>query len=209
MTLPSLRDQNEQNAPDAIAAAVVALDDGATSHYEIAAEGYHIVSVRMLQHGQIMWVALPGADADGTGVVEIPALGTEVTVAFDGGEFEGNPYIVRAYGTADTDAEPGRLLLRASGDVVAKAPLVKLGSALAAQSAVLGDDFYALHAVFINAIRTLAVAINAHAVAIQGIADPTNVATAALTAAINAFDAAADAFLDQVSATLSAKVKVE
>ncbi len=75
--------------------------------------------------------------------------------------------------------------------MVVAAPSLKLGSSLASESAIRGDTFW-------TALDGLLTAINAYATAIQSIADPTSVATAALGTAISAFKALASTYKSTV-----------
>jgi hypothetical protein len=92
-----------------------------------------------------------------------------------------------------SEADPARPLARswAGGETVAvrtlTAQTLNLGG-LGALPAIVGPPF-------LTALGTLLAAINAYAVAIQGIADPTDLATPVLTAAIQAFNAAATSAL--------------
>lgn len=83
-------------------AARVAPHDGQTDHFEYTDEGHIMVSVRTLRHDIPLWAIYRGGDDAGTGVWYIPSLGSEVMLNFDGGEFEGDAYIVAVIGEAPT-----------------------------------------------------------------------------------------------------------
>lgn len=74
-----------------------------------------------------------------------------------------------------TDAPTDAVVIHLGGGIT-----LKLGSSGASESALLGDSF-------VSACDTLVDAVNTYAVAIKSIADPSNLATPVLTAAINAF----------------------
>ena len=99
-----------------------------------------------------------------------------------------------------SEADPARPFVRcwAGGESVAvrtlNAQTLNLGG-LGALQAIVGPPF-------LDAMSALLKAINAYAAAIQGIADPTDLATPTLTAAIQAFNSAASAAL-----AVNAKVK--
>lgn len=86
-----LRDEREW-----VVAARVEVLDGQSSHFEVNAEGDVIVSCVTLLHGVPIWANLDtlAGGSDGSGVWFVPDPGTEVKLGFDGGDFEGEAYIL-------------------------------------------------------------------------------------------------------------------
>lgn len=89
----------------ACALATVALHEGEASHWSINDEGDLQVTVVAHNH-KVPIVALMGAlvGGSGRGVWMIPPLGTEVVVAFDGDDFEGDAVIVGVMPTGQAPA---------------------------------------------------------------------------------------------------------
>lgn len=112
MAMSSMRDALRDERVPAVAARV-AVHDGETSHFTVNDEGDLIVSVVTAGAGVPLWANLHGVDKAGHGQIWIPAVGTEVIVIFDDGNFEGEAYIAASYpsGSARTSWEPGTLYL--------------------------------------------------------------------------------------------------
>lgn len=124
----------------------------------------------------------------------IPPVGALVAVLIPSGELEHCPLVVGVLdnGAADEEVGTDKTLVSSEVAYVVKAPSIKWGQN-AAQDVVQGNSQK-------TALDAFADALGAYAVAIKAIADPTNVATPVLQAAITEFKAAA---------YLSAKVKTE
>jgi len=107
MTLASMK---ELFADDHVwcLAAVVALHDGETEHYEVNKEGQMSVQVRTHLHDVQITAILRGG-----GAWYIPDVGTEVMIAFDEGEFEGDAYIMNLYGDTPSGLVPGKFFILA------------------------------------------------------------------------------------------------
>lgn len=110
MTLQATRDLLEDERVWSVAAIVVLLP-GQQDHYKVLDSGQVMVSVATIRHGVVMDVVLKGGDRDGTGVWIIPAVGTEVLIAFDSGEWEGDPYIAGFHGRAPSGLAPNKVLV--------------------------------------------------------------------------------------------------
>lgn len=93
MTLQSIRDITDEQMIPCIAA-VVALHDGESTHYVLNDEGQLQISVKTHRGQQINAILSLDADSDGGGIWRVPALGTEVLVVFNEGDFEGDGYLV-------------------------------------------------------------------------------------------------------------------
>lgn len=99
MTLTSMRDLLKDGGVWCVAATVQLLD-GATQHYRRAANGQIIVSVVTNLQAVPIEAFLLGGDFAGRGFWMIPAVGTEVMICFDNGDFEGDAFIVATIGRA-------------------------------------------------------------------------------------------------------------
>lgn len=125
-------------------AARVAVLEGDAKHYEVNEEGDMTIGVVTLQHGVPIRANLDSlSGSGGNGIWMIPDVNDEVIVAFDGGEFEGEAYIVgrTCGGTQPGDGELGplaprqifvvgeRIEVRASDKVLIAAPTVEAASA--------------------------------------------------------------------------------
>lgn len=97
MTLQATRDLLKDERIPAVAAHV-AVHDGESKHWELSDEGQMLVSVVTNNHGVEIWAILRGGGFDGHGVWSIPAVGTEVVLGFDNGEFEGDVWVVGVHG---------------------------------------------------------------------------------------------------------------
>lgn len=100
----------------------------------------------------------------------------------------------------------GTIRVTAATKVVVAAPLVELAGNT--DAAVKGTTFRSADAALSTALTTLTAAVNAYAVAIKPIADPTNAATPGLTAAVTAFGSAVTTYETAAAAALSVKVKL-
>lgn len=109
MTLTAMRELFKDDKTWCLAARV-ALHDGETEHYEVTPEGAMSVSVRTHMHDVQINAILKGGGA-GIGIWFIPPIGTEVMIAFDGGEFEGDAYIAGIHGDSPTGLTPGKILI--------------------------------------------------------------------------------------------------
>ena len=107
--------------------------DGQTSHFEVNAEGDLIVSCVTLLHGVSIWANLDtlAGGSDGSGVWHIPDPGTEVSLQFDHGDFEGEAHIVArtSGGKAPAGLSAGKVFVlgtsvevRSPGGVATKLP---------------------------------------------------------------------------------------
>lgn len=107
-----------------VCAAVVDLHDGETLHYFVNDEGDLVVSCRTLKN-DIQVNANLGAllGTNGRGVWYIPDVGTEVMLAFDNGDFEGEAYIIGSFpsGTTPENLAPGRIFIQGM-EVVVRSP---------------------------------------------------------------------------------------
>lgn len=102
-------------------AAVVALHDGESSHYETMEEGHLMVSVLAQKSHQKIWAMLRCGDDDGDGVWHIPSVGTEVLLGFDQGHFEGNAYVAAVVGrVGNVPVSPGVIVIRGNVQVLAQ-----------------------------------------------------------------------------------------
>lgn len=156
---------------------------------------------------------LEGEDVDDAehfqpyGFSSVPLPGAEAIVLFPGGD-RGHPLVPvvsdRRY--RPTSGQAGEVVLYTDegdkirlgrGHVISLSTTgqVKLGSTSASSGVIKGGQRD-------TAEQTFLTALNTYVGAIQGIADPTGTATAAMTAAISAFKTA-------VTAAISTKVKVE
>lgn len=101
--------------PVATSAARVELHDGATGpngHYYVNSEGDIIVTVRLHHHDVPIDANLSAlVGGRGAGVWCIPDVGTEVIVAYDEGDMEGEAYIVGAFGAPPNGLAPGKVLV--------------------------------------------------------------------------------------------------
>lgn len=98
-----------------VVSARVEAHDGEDQHFEINEEGDIIVQVKTVNHEVPIRANLDSfaGGSDGSGVWHIPDPGTEVLVAFDLGEFEGEAYIVgrTSGGRAPTSLVSGQVLV--------------------------------------------------------------------------------------------------
>lgn len=156
---------------------------------------------------------LDGEDIDGAehhqpyGFASVPLAGAEAVVAFPNGD-RGHPLVVTVSdrrhrptggqgGEVCMYTDEGDLIRLGRGHVISLVTSgeVKLGSAAASQGAIKGTQRN-------SAEQTFLTALNTYVLAIKTVADPSNAATPALTAAIAAFATA-------VAAAVSTKVKLE
>jgi len=94
MTLQSLRDLTKDDSVHCCAARIE-LHEGETEYHAINDEGYVIISCVTLNGGIPVWANLSlDVDESGRGIWKLPALGTEVLLCSDHGEFEGELYLV-------------------------------------------------------------------------------------------------------------------
>lgn len=110
MTLKNLQQLHEDQRVWTVAGRV-RLRDGETEHWFVMDEGGVAVSVETSQHGSPIWAQLRGGSDDGSGVWAIPDVGTEVILAFDNGDYEGDCYVIAAFGGAPIGLIPGRVLI--------------------------------------------------------------------------------------------------
>jgi len=92
MGTANLRKHTQDDRTHVIAARVVLLS-GETKHYFVNEEKNIVVSVETHNHGMPMWANL----ANTPGVWVVPDVGTEVLVATDDGDIEGECYIVGVF----------------------------------------------------------------------------------------------------------------
>lgn len=85
--------------------------DGEDSHWSIGEEGQVYLSVKTLRSDTPIHAIWSGGDVGNGGAFYIPDEGVEVGVAFDDGEFEGDAFVVRVFGTVPAAIAPGKLLL--------------------------------------------------------------------------------------------------
>lgn len=111
MTLTAMRDLLSDERI-ACVAATVQLHEGQTEHFRRdAITGQIIVTVITNQNGVSIDALLKAGDISGRGLWIIPAIGTEVFVCFDMGEFEGDAYIVGYMGRAPDQLDDGITLI--------------------------------------------------------------------------------------------------
>lgn len=111
MTLQATRDMLASEAGVMCFAATVQLHDGETEHWERSAEGAMTISVVTNQHAVPINAILKGGGNNGQGFWFIPSIGTEVLIAFENGDFDGDAYIVGIHGHSPTGLQPGTLLV--------------------------------------------------------------------------------------------------
>lgn len=111
MTLQATRDMLAGEAGVMCFAATVQIHDGETQHWEVTDEGAMSVSVVTHQHAVPIDALLKGGGNDGKGVWFIPSVGTEVLIAFENGDFEGDAYIVGVFGHSPAGLQPGTILV--------------------------------------------------------------------------------------------------
>lgn len=163
-----LRDEREW-----CVAARVALHDGDARHYTVNEEGDYVISVLTLQHEvpiNANWSMQPGW-------YSLPELNDEVMVAFDGGDFEGEAYIIgrTSSGRKVEDGEagelaPGQTIMvsariegRASDKILMQAPEVEAASVPGAGGPLVPFDGFALWKAWVEA-QFSAVGGHSHAV---------------------------------------------
>jgi len=159
---------------------------GLDSHWERTAEGDILVHVETMPRGLELLCRLgSAAGGNARGLWDIPPVGTEVIVAIPDGEPAFQPTIVTCLssGAAPARVDASRTLLVGAQALELDAPAIRLGGEQATQAALKGDAFD-------SAANTFFTALNTYAVAIQAVADPSNLATPTLTTAINAFKSA-------------------
>lgn len=86
---------------------------------------------------------------------------------------------------------------------------IKLGSDSASEKAIKGNAYRNAENLWFASLQALGVALNTYALAIKAIADPTNAATPALTAAVGAVTSAFNTFNSGAATYLAQKVNVE
>lgn len=97
-----------------VGAARVEAWDGETEHHEVNEEGDVVVHCKMHSGGTPVKANLgPMAGSRGAGVWLIPDAGTEVVVASDNGNFEGELYLIAMHPTGNVPAGlvPGKVLV--------------------------------------------------------------------------------------------------
>lgn len=95
-------------------AAIVSKHDGEELHYFVNDEGDLVVSCRTMQHDVPVHANLGALlGTAGRGVWYIPDENTEVMLAFDNGNFEGEAYIIASYssGTSPNGLVPGKVFV--------------------------------------------------------------------------------------------------
>lgn len=144
MTLQATRDLLAGEAGIMCLAATVQVHDGETQHWEVSDEGAMVVSVVTHQHAVPIDALLKGGGNDGKGVWFIPSVGTEVLIAFENGDFEGDAYIVGIFGHSPAGLQPGTILVL--GDNIEVRSVGGTARALAFKSDVEAvDNKYANH----------------------------------------------------------------
>lgn len=103
----------------------------------------------------------------------------------------------------------GRVRLDQAGKVDTEGSAARLGADAATEALMRGTTYRANEATLDGAWQTLLTALNAYAVAIQAIADPGNVATPILTAALTAMQAALSSFEGAAAQYLSTYAKTK
>lgn len=145
-SLENLRDLLRDERVAAVAAHV-ALHAGETSFWFVNDEGDIVISVVTNQHGVELHANLDViAGGSGRGIYMLPALGDEVLIGFDDGDFEGEAYVISRTaggGGAPEGLAPGKVVvvglevLVHSGDGVCE-PLVRLSEHQALVDAIDG-----------------------------------------------------------------------
>lgn len=121
-------------------AARVEVLDGQSAHFDTNAEGDLIVSCLTVNHDVPIWANLDSlaGGANGEGVWFIPDPGTEVMIAFDDGDFEGEAHIVSrtSGGRAPAGLGPGKIFVigarievRATSKVLIASPIIEAADA--------------------------------------------------------------------------------
>lgn len=72
--------------------------EGEITHFETSDEGHVTLSVKTCLHGVPIHAVMFGGSDDSSGEWRIPALGTEVLIGFDDGDFEADAFIVQVFG---------------------------------------------------------------------------------------------------------------
>ncbi len=108
--LSSIRDLARDERVSVVLARV-ALHTGETSHHLVTAEGHLAVTVKTHRHQVPIVALLPGGDDAGTGPWAIPALGTEVAVGFDDGDFAGDAFVLAIYGSLPQQIAENRVVI--------------------------------------------------------------------------------------------------
>lgn len=94
-----------------IMGARIALHDGESSHHRKTEEGANEVSVRTSNHGLQLWALLPGGSNGDRGIWSVPEIGTEVLIACEDGDPEGDVFLVSAYGHSPSTMTTTQLIL--------------------------------------------------------------------------------------------------
>lgn len=135
MTMTAMRDLLADERIWAVAA-TVQKHDGQSTHFKTQRNGQLMVSVITNLHAVPLWVTYGSGDIDGRGVWFIPAVGTEVVVNFDNGEFEGDGFITKLVGKAPTGLVDGDIVIRPRAGMK-----VFIGDIGATENLVLGQAF--------------------------------------------------------------------
>jgi phage baseplate assembly protein V len=198
-------------AANAVARAVVQLVDDDTR-------------LQLVQLGVLAGETIDGAEHHQPyGFSSVPLPGAEAVVAFPNGD-RAHPLVVtvsdRRY--RPTGGDPGdvtmyhhtgaKVTFSTEGDIIstpATGRTVKIGSSAAADGAIKGTSRNTAEQTALNAHLTFLDALEVYAAAIQAVADPTNVATPVLAAAIHGFQSAIGTFASAAAAAVSTKVKLE
>lgn len=192
-----------------VAAARVEAWDGEAQHYETNEEGDIVVHCKMHDAGTPLKANLgPMAGSRGAGVWLIPDAGTEVVVASNNGDFEGELYLIGMHpsGSSPANLTPGKVLVigttvevRSFDGVPEKGP--KFETFRQAEDERLNALSSALSAV----VATLtAIAAAATALATSSTALGTPPQQAASSTAATALAAAASAAIATVTAAVTA-----
>lgn len=179
--------------------------------------------LQLLQVGVIADETIDGAEHfQPYGFSSVPLPGAEAAMLFPNGD-RGHAI---ALGVSDrryrpTGGQGGEVFLYTDeGDVIrlgrghvislATSGEVRLGSDSAIDGAIKGTQRNIAEQTFLTALNTAFAAINAYAVAIKAVADPSNAVTPALTTALTtAVSSAITAFAAAAEAAVSTKVKLE
>lgn len=96
--LSSLRDLVKDEEMAHVVLAQVVVRDGETAQWYKTAEGHIAVTCKTHRHGSPIDAILPTLLGNSKGIFGIPETGTEVAIGFDGGDFEGDAFVLAVYG---------------------------------------------------------------------------------------------------------------
>lgn len=119
----------------------VALHEGQTKHWYVTDEGHIAVRVLTHRHSAPIDAVLKSGDDNGVGEWSIPAIGTEVLIGFDDGDYESDAFVVAVYGNSPPTQLAERKLVLVGDEIHAVAPN-GTGVALALKSDVQSQTNY-------------------------------------------------------------------